>query len=101
MNDPFNITVPILGNRLKLTIERSDEVIVREAAKRLALRFTEYQGKYPSAAHNTQSMLLLTALEFAIDSLKAQNDLNGTAAEISDLLNGALGQDSISEFDAD
>ena len=86
MNDPFTITVPVLGNRLKLTIERSDEVLVREAAKRLETRFTEYQGKYPSAAHNTQSMLLITALEFAIDSLKADD----SAAKISDLLNGAL-----------
>ncbi|MBO4371230.1 MAG: cell division protein ZapA [Paludibacteraceae bacterium] len=103
MNDPFKITLSLLGAKRKLTIERSDEVLVREAAKALENRFLQYQNKYPSAAQDKQSLMLFTALDFAISSLRNQQALNGTADNLSSMLNEALDNNDMpaSENDAD
>ncbi|MBP5259616.1 MAG: cell division protein ZapA [Paludibacteraceae bacterium] len=82
MNDPLSINITVQGKAISLTIERDDEEIVRKAAKELEQRLTAYQAKYPAAAGSESAMLLITALEFAIDALKGERAL----AEINEQL---------------
>lgn len=82
MDNPMNIRITVQGKVLSLTIDRDDEEIVRKAAKALEQRLTAYQAKYPTAASSENAMLLITALEFAVDALASEKAL----AEINEQL---------------
>ena len=70
MNDKFPINVIIAGKSCNLTIEREEEEIVREAAKLINGKISQYRGRYATA--DPVDFLAVTALQFTIKMLEAE-----------------------------
>ncbi len=66
--DKLQITLSIAGRRLHLTIDRDEEFVFREAARKLSNRIDYLYKAYPKADY--ASILTVAALEKAIDCEK-------------------------------
>jgi cell division protein ZapA len=66
----LTITVRIAEREYKLTVEREEEELVRNAVKLIEKRFTEYAKNY--AFKDRQDLLSMIALHYTIEALKME-----------------------------
>lgn len=89
------ITVIIAGRPYRLTINKKDEEIVRNAAKLIETRMNVYSNNY--AYKDQQDLLAMASLQFATSTLNYEKEadfrihnLNNRLVEIDRLITEAL-----------
>ncbi|HPK05720.1 MAG TPA: cell division protein ZapA [Bacteroidales bacterium] len=89
------ITVIIAGRPYRLTINKKDEEIVRNAAKLIETRMNMYSNNY--AYKDQQDLLAMASLQFATSTLNYEKEadfrihnLNNRLVEIDRLITEAL-----------
>ncbi|MEI6346739.1 MAG: cell division protein ZapA [Bacteroidota bacterium] len=89
--DQLTITVRIAERDFKLTVDRNEEEIVRNAVKLIEKRITDYAKNY--AFKDKQDLLSMIALQYTIEAIKMegkqafiQNDLLPKLNEINSLI---------------
>ncbi|MGB4204886.1 MAG: cell division protein ZapA [Bacteroidales bacterium] len=89
------ITVIIAGRPYRLTINKEDEEIVRNAAKLIETRMNTYSNNY--AYKDQQDLLAMASLQFATSTLNYEKEadlrihnLNNRLVEIDRLITEAL-----------
>lgn len=89
------ITVIIAGRPYRLTINKEDEEIVRNAAKLIETRMNIYSNNY--AYKDQQDLLAMASLQFATSTLNHEKEadfrihnLNNRLVEIDRLITEAL-----------
>ena len=91
MNDKIRINLHMAGTTYPVTIAREDEQRVREAAKRVNMRFNLNQQENPDVS--PEKIIAMTAFEFALQMLD-QQDRNDTEPyeekikELTEVLDG-------------
>lgn len=76
MNDKIKINLQIADTNYPLTINRTDEEMVREAAKQVNIRLNAYRTHYPNLV--LEKVIGMVAYEFSLESLKLKQK-NDTA----------------------
>lgn len=66
------VTVVIAGRPYRLTINKKDEELVRNAAKQIEVKMKDYAKDYAFKDH--QDLLAMVALQFATSTLTYEND---------------------------
>jgi len=69
--DELTITVTIAGRPFRMTIPKSEEEVIRKAAKLINEKIKEYSGAY--AFKDTQDLLSMVSLEFATNALDKES----------------------------
>lgn len=85
MNDKIRINLHMAGTTYPVTIAREDEQRVREAAKRVNMRFNLNQQENPDVS--PEKIIAMTAFEFALEMLdqKERNDTEPYKEKIREL----------------
>ena len=85
MNDKIRINLHMVGTTYPVTIAREDEQRVREAAKRVNMRFNLNQQENPDVS--PEKIIAMTAFEFALLALDQQerNDTEPYKEKIKEL----------------
>ena len=85
MNDKIRINLHMVGTTYPVTIAREDEQRVREAAKRVNMRFNLNQQENPDVS--PEKIIAMTAFEFALEMLdqKERNDTEPYKEKIREL----------------
>lgn len=85
MNDKIKINLQMAGSMYPLTILREDEEMIREAAKQVDIRISEYQKYYPDIAK--EKIIVMAAYYFSLESLKqkSRNDTKPYASKVDEL----------------
>lgn len=85
MNDKIKINLQMAGASYPLTIPRTDEEIVREAAKQVDVRLNKYREYYPNVP--PERLIAMVAYQFALENLrmKDRNDTAPYTAKIQEL----------------
>ena len=85
MNDKIRINLHMAGTTYPVTIAREDEQRVREAAKRVNMRFNLNQQENPDVS--PEKIIVMTAFEFALEMLdqKERNDTEPYKEKIREL----------------
>ena len=68
MNDKIKINLQIADTNYPLTINRTDEEMVREAAKQVNIRLNAYRTHYPNL--DLEKVISMVAYEFSLETLK-------------------------------
>jgi len=76
MSDKIKINLVIADNTFPLTIDRKDEMMIREAARQVNMRMNAYRTHYSSLG--PEKLLGMVAYEFSLENLR-QKDKNDTA----------------------
>ena len=98
-DDKIKINLQMAGVTYPLTIHREDEEIVRKAAKLVDVKLNTYRERYKSVALNQESILVMVAYQFALESLQ-QAERNDTApylnkiTELTELLEEYIKKES-------
>lgn len=76
MDNKFRIHVEIAGKEYGLWIERSEEEMVRSAAKQLRRKLSQYRNTYTKHHSSERDFLAMAALQLSIENLqwKEKND---------------------------
>ena len=85
MNDKIKINLQLADANYPLTIERTEEEIVREAAKQVNIRLNAYRTHYPNL--NLEKVISMVAYEFSLETLrlKQRNDTEPYTEKIKEL----------------
>lgn len=85
MNDKIKINLQMAGSSYPVTINREDEEMVREAAKRVNMRFNVNQERYQNVA--PERIMVMVAYQFALENLqmKDRNDTEPYTMKIKEL----------------
>lgn len=85
MNDKIKINLQMAGASYPLTINREDEQMVREAAKRVDLRLNAYREHYQSVS--AERIIAMVAYQFSLENLqqKQRNDTEPYTTKIKEL----------------
>ncbi|MDL2299602.1 cell division protein ZapA [Bacteroides sp. OttesenSCG-928-E20] len=75
MDDQIKINLQIADNNYPLTIKRSDEEMVRKAAKQVNLKLNKYRVRYPTLG--LEKVLGMVAYDLSLKILKLE-DKNDT-----------------------
>lgn len=75
MDDQIKINLQIADNNYPLTIKRSDEEMVRKAAKQVNLKLNKYRERYPTLG--LEKVLGMVAYDLSLEILKLE-DKNDT-----------------------
>lgn len=75
MSDKIKINLQIADSIYPVWIERSEEEMVRKAAKQVNNRLNKYQGRFPTVGPDR--LLGMVAYEFSLENLKKE-DRNDT-----------------------
>ncbi len=91
----MTITVVIAGRPYRLTINKEEEELVRNAARLIETKMNKYSSDY--AFKDQQDLLAMVALQFATSTLNYEKEfdfknlhLNNRLAEIDRLISEAL-----------
>ncbi len=77
MDEKFLIHVEIGDKTYALRIKRSEEEVVREAAKQLRKKLLQYRQKFSQSELEIKDLLAMVALQYAMDKLQLE-DKNDT-----------------------
>ena len=82
MNDKLTITLNISGRPCALSVEREEEEMFRNAAKRINSKIAKYREKYATA--DPVDFLAVTALQFTVELLEIEkrNDIEPILDEV-------------------
>ena len=82
MNDKLTITLNIAGRPCALRVEREEEEMFRNAAKRINSKIAKYREKYATA--DPVDFLAVTALQFTVELLEIEkrNDIEPILDEV-------------------
>lgn len=85
MNDKIKINLQMAGSSYPVTINREDEEMVREAAKRVNMRFNVNQERYQNVS--PERIMVMVAYQFALENLqmKDRNDTEPYTMKIKEL----------------
>ncbi len=85
MDDKIKINLLMADDNYPLTIKRSDEELVRAAAKQVNIRMNAYRELYPNLSD--KRLAVMTAYLFAWDALKEKqrNDTAPYARKVDEL----------------
>ena len=85
MDDKININLTMAGVSYPLTIDRNQEALVREAAKRVDMRVNAYRRFYKELPNEVT--LGMVAFQFALEVLqqKGRNDTTPYTEKIKEL----------------
>lgn len=75
-DDKISIRLTMGGMYFPVSIKRSEEEIVRKAAKEVDMLFNEYKGRYPN--QNQETLLFMVAYQYSLRSLQ-EAQRNNTA----------------------
>ncbi len=75
MDEKININIVINGNKFPMTIDRDEEEIVRNAAKRVDEKIKAYKGYYNSL-DNEAKIITLVSLDMAISCIEEEKKNN-------------------------
>lgn len=78
MDEKFLIHVEIGDKTYALRIKRSEEEVVREAAKQLRKKLLQYRQKFSQSELEIKDLLAMVALQYAMEKLQLE-DRNDTS----------------------
>lgn len=95
VSDTLSITLKLGGQMLKMTVNRADEVLYRDAEKLINQRFNYYADNYPRLGD--EMYLTMMALDVAVQLKSKERDAN--LGPIMDTLKGLVAdiEDSLSK----
>jgi len=73
MDEKFLIHVEIGDKTYALRINRSEEEVVREAAKQLRKKLLQYRQKFSQSELEIKDLLAMVALQYAIQKLQLED----------------------------
>ncbi|MDH6535503.1 cell division protein ZapA [Parabacteroides sp. 52] len=89
MDDKFLIHVEIADKSYGIWINREEEELIREAAKRLRKKLYQYRQKYAKSELDIKDLLAMVALELAVNNRQWEdkNDTSPFTDKIQQLTN--------------
>lgn len=78
MDEQFLIHVEIGDKTYALRIKRSEEEVVREAAKQLRKKLLQYRQKFSQSELEIKDLLAMVALQYAVQKLQLEDRDNVT-----------------------
>jgi cell division protein ZapA len=78
MDDKFLIHVEIAGKEYGIRIKRSEEELIRNAAKQIRMKLTQYRSAYTKPDLTEKDFLAMVALHLSIENLTLE-DRNDTS----------------------
>lgn len=70
MNDKIKVNLQIADNNYPVWIERSEEEMVRKAAKQVNFKLNKYRERFPTVG--TDRLLGMIAYDFSLENLKLE-----------------------------